>query len=75
MVSSRLFSTVVLPSLVAAQACNLQFDGRIDADLAALDLAVPNDIFNDQFVLGEGLSFGQVLRLLPVGAGSLVSRS
>ncbi|KAK5655791.1 hypothetical protein OQA88_5329 [Cercophora sp. LCS_1] len=71
MVSSRLFSTLALPALVAAQACTLQFDGRIDADLAALDFDDANDIFNNQFVIGEGLSFGQVLRLLPVGAGSL----
>ncbi len=73
MVFSRVFLGVsALSSLVAAQICNLQFDGRIDADLAAADFDVPNDIFDNQFVLGKGLIFSQALRLLPAAAGGLV---
>lgn len=62
----------MVASLVAAQTCQLQFDGRVPADLAATDFDVPNDIFSDTFVLGQGLIFSQALRLLPAGAGSLV---
>ncbi|KAK3356567.1 hypothetical protein B0T25DRAFT_497215 [Lasiosphaeria hispida] len=71
MVSSRfcLFFSLI-PSLVAAQACQLQFDGRIDADLAAADFDVPNDIFSETFVIGQGLVFSKALRLLPAAAGS-----
>ncbi|KAM7185466.1 hypothetical protein V8F20_011788 [Naviculisporaceae sp. PSN 640] len=57
--------------LALAQECTLQFDSRIDADLAAVDFNDPNDIFNNQFVLGQGLVFSQALRLLPAAAGSL----
>jgi hypothetical protein len=75
MVSARKSLVLALApaSLVAAQSCQLQFDGRVPADLAVLDFDVPNDIFSNAFVLGEGLVFSQALRLLPVGAGSLVS--
>lgn len=59
-------------SLAAAQSCSIVFDGRIDADLAAADFDVPNDIFSNQFVLGQGLVFSQALRLLPAAAGGLV---
>ena len=59
------------PILSTAQECGLQFDGRIDADLAAADFNDPNDIFSNQFVIGQGLVFSQALRLLPAAAGSL----
>ncbi|KAK3368286.1 hypothetical protein B0H63DRAFT_488196 [Podospora didyma] len=57
--------------LVAAQNCTLQFDGRVNADLVAADFDVPNDVFSEQFVIGQGLTFSLALRLLPAGAGSL----
>jgi hypothetical protein len=72
MATSRLSFLLSLVSLVAAQNCTLQFDGRVPADLAALDFDAPNDIFSESFVIGQGLTFSQALRLLPVGAGSLV---
>ncbi|KAK4040411.1 hypothetical protein C8A01DRAFT_15698 [Parachaetomium inaequale] len=61
-----------LSPLVVAQTCQLQFDGRVPSDLAATDFDAPNDIFSETFVVGQGLTFSQALRLLPVGAGSLV---
>lgn len=59
------------PILSTAQECGLQFDGRIDADLAVADFNDANDIFSNQFVIGQGLVFSQVLHLLPAAAGSL----
>lgn len=57
MFSSRLiFVFSLLSSLVAAQTCQLQFDGRVPADLAAADFDAPNDIFSETFVLGQGWS-------------------
>ncbi|KAK3291029.1 uncharacterized protein B0H64DRAFT_367870 [Chaetomium fimeti] len=64
------FLALLLP-LAAGQLCQLQFDGRIPDDLATTDLDVPNDIFSETFVIGQGLSFSQALRLLPVDTGSL----
>ncbi|KAK1828951.1 hypothetical protein QBC39DRAFT_142292 [Podospora conica] len=69
---SRLSWAVSLTaSLAVAQECALQFDGRIPNELAAADFDVANDIFNNAFVLGQGLVFSQALRILPVAAGSL----
>ena len=67
-----LAATWLASSLAAAQTCQLQFDGRVPADLVGTDFDVANGIFSEAFVLGEGLVFSQALRLLPVGAGSLV---
>ncbi|KAH6649442.1 hypothetical protein F5144DRAFT_588157 [Chaetomium tenue] len=61
----------LLSPLVAGQVCQLQFDGRVPSDLVASDLDVPNDIFSETFVLGEGLTFSQALRLLPSSTASL----
>lgn len=62
----------VLFPLAYAQACRLQFDGRIPANLAATDLDVPNDIFSNSFVIGQGLSFSDALQFQSADAGSLV---
>lgn len=71
MISSRLSLVAsLLASLVAGQECALQFDGRIPADLVAADFNAPNDVFSETFVIGQGLTFSQALRLLPAGAGS-----
>lgn len=74
MVSSRLsFAlSLVTSCLVAAQTCKLQFEGRVPTDLTILDFDKANDFFSEKFVLGQGLTFSQALRLLPAGAGSLV---
>jgi len=56
MIASLPFSVSLLASLAAAQSCSIVFDGRVDADLAALDFDVPNNIFSNEFVLGNGLS-------------------
>ena len=44
--------------LAQAQACALQFDGRIPADFALADFDAANDIFNPESVFGEGMSSG-----------------
>lgn len=62
----------LLAPSAAAQACTLQFDGRIPADLTVTDFDTPNDFFSEQFVIGQGLTFSQALRLLPASAGSPV---
>ncbi|KAK4213780.1 hypothetical protein QBC37DRAFT_400305 [Rhypophila decipiens] len=66
-----LLITLLWPLQALAQECTLQFDGRIDADLTAADFNDANDIFSNQFVIGQGLAFSQALRLLPAAAGSL----
>ncbi len=66
--------SLIASSLVAAQTCKLQFDGRVPTDLTILDFNKANDFFSEKFVLGQGLVFSDALRLLPAGAGSLVCR-
>ena len=76
MLSSRLsFALSLVASLVAAQTCKLQFDGRVPTDLTIVDFDKANDFFSEKFVIGQGLTFSDALRLLPAGAGSLVRRS
>ena len=73
MLSSRLsFALSLIASLVAAQTCKLQFDGRVPTDLTIVDFDKANDFFSEKFVIGQGLTFSDALRLLPAGAGSLV---
>ena len=71
---SPILFTLLFP-LVVGQVCELQFDGRVPGDLAATDLDVPNDIFSETVVLGQGLTFSQALQLLPANTGSLVRSS
>ncbi len=68
-------SLVTASCLVAAQTCKLQFDGRVGGDVTLADFDKPNDLFSEKFVIGQGLTFSQALRLLPAGAGSLVGHS
>ncbi|KAK4243452.1 hypothetical protein C7999DRAFT_44743 [Corynascus novoguineensis] len=70
-VHSAAATMCVLFPLAYAQACRLQFDGRIPANLAATDLDVPNDIFSNSFVIGQGLSFSDALQLQSADVGSL----
>ena len=73
MLSSRLsLALSLVTSLVAAQTCKLQFDGRVPTDLTIVDFDKANDFFSEKFVIGQGLAFSDALRLLPAGAGSLV---
>lgn len=64
--------SLTVSSLVAAQSCKLQFDGRLPTDLVAADLDATNDFFSNQFVIGKGLTVSQSVRILPAAAGSLV---
>ncbi|KAH6614608.1 hypothetical protein B0J18DRAFT_439769 [Chaetomium sp. MPI-SDFR-AT-0129] len=68
---SLLFPFCLLAPSAAAQACTLQFDGRIPADFTVADFNAPNNFFSEQFVIGQGLTFSQALRLLPTNTGSL----
>ena len=51
---THLWAVSLTASLVIAQECQLQFDGRIPNELAAADFDVANDIFNNAFVVGQG---------------------
>ncbi|CAI4213156.1 unnamed protein product [Parascedosporium putredinis] len=65
---SALFSLLLsaLP-LVSAQECTLQFDGRTPDDFAAADFDANNNIFSPDNVFGQGLSFGQLIKLPNAG--------
>ena len=52
--SSLLFTLASLP-LAWAQACTLQFDGRIAADFALADFDATNDFFDSDSVFGQGM--------------------
>ncbi|KAK3323163.1 hypothetical protein B0T19DRAFT_485598 [Cercophora scortea] len=60
----------VLAPLVSAQACKLQFDGRIPATLTAAGFDATNQFFGSNNVFGKGLAFSQLIQL-PAITGSL----
>lgn len=55
MVFSLLLAIVGVP-LAQAQACALQFDGRIPDDFVLADFDAANDFFDPDSVFGEGMS-------------------
>jgi len=61
----------LLATLVAGQVCDLQFDGRVPADLGVDGFDQVNDVFSNANVLGDGLQFSQLIQL-PAVAPSLV---
>ncbi|KAK3688852.1 hypothetical protein B0T22DRAFT_162731 [Podospora appendiculata] len=60
----------LLAPLVSAQACKLQFDGRIPATLTAAGFDATNQFFGSSNVFGKGLAFSQLIQL-PAITGSL----
>ncbi|KAK3317931.1 hypothetical protein B0H66DRAFT_555839 [Apodospora peruviana] len=71
MISSQSLAVLsFIAPLVAAQACTLQFDGRVPANLGAAGFDSANDVFSPTNVFGVGLSFSQLIQL-PAITGSL----
>ena len=55
-------------ALAADITCPIVLDGRVPAGTTLQSFDLPNPIFNNQFVLGAGLNFSDVLILPPVPA-------
>lgn len=55
MMHALLLSALAGLPLVCAQACPLQFDGRVPADFALADFDAANDLFDPDSVFGEGM--------------------
>lgn len=50
-------------SVVLAQSCDIQFDGRVSAGSAVADFDATNNLFSPDNVFGQGLKFSQLLEL------------
>ncbi|KAI0195575.1 hypothetical protein EV127DRAFT_459033 [Xylaria flabelliformis] len=64
--ASRLSLTsflAIIPTLVASQQCELQFDGRVPSNFAAATFNSDNGIFDPDNVFGQGLKLGSVIQL------------
>ena len=55
MLPSFLIVSLAGVPLARAQACPLQFDGRVPADFALADFDAANDLFDSDSVFGEGM--------------------
>lgn len=59
---SHVLAVLLAVTQVAAQKCELQFDGRVPKDFAPAEFDGKNGIFDPEFVKGKG---GMFMRLYP----------